>query len=73
MHSGKDCVSANPYGVLALPGKTYVVDAGSNTLDLVRANGSVQILAFAPKQPSTLDGGNRERKTYGAGLRPTQR
>jgi hypothetical protein len=41
-----DFPDANPYGVLALPGRTYVVDAGANTLDLVRPNGSVQILAY---------------------------
>lgn len=37
---------ANPYGVLALPGHTYVVDAGANTLDEVLANGTVKILAY---------------------------
>src|SRR5260370_1023421 len=36
-----DFPDANPYGVLGLPGKTYVADAGANTLDLVRPNGSV--------------------------------
>jgi hypothetical protein len=41
-----DFPDANPYGVLALPGQTYVADAGANTLDLVQANGSVQILAY---------------------------
>jgi hypothetical protein len=41
-----DFPDANPYGVLALPGRTYVVDAGSNTLDVVNANGTVQILAY---------------------------
>ncbi len=39
---------ANPYGVLALAGREYVVDAGSNTLDVVNANGSLKILAFFP-------------------------
>ncbi len=39
---------ANPYGVLALPGHTYVVDAGANTLDEVLANGRLRILAFFP-------------------------
>jgi len=41
-----DFPDANPYGVLALPGRTYVADAGANTLDVVRPNGSVQILAY---------------------------
>lgn len=37
---------ANPYGVLTLPGHTYVVDAGSNTLDEVLPGGKVKILAY---------------------------
>ncbi len=37
---------ANPYGVLALPGHTYVVDAGANTLDEVLPNGALKILAY---------------------------
>jgi ligand-binding sensor domain-containing protein len=41
-----DFPDSNPYGVLALPGGTYVADAGANTLDFVAANGSVKILAF---------------------------
>jgi hypothetical protein len=41
-----DFPDANPYGVLALPGRTYVADAGANTLDVVAANGTVQILAY---------------------------
>jgi hypothetical protein len=36
---------ANPYGVLALPGHIYVVDAGANTLNEVSPNGDVKILA----------------------------
>jgi hypothetical protein len=47
---------ANPYGVLALPGRTYVADAGSNTLDLVRANGSIQILAYVHAQANDFLG-----------------
>ena len=39
---------ANPYGVLAVAGREYVVDAGSNTLDVVRADGHLQIVAFFP-------------------------
>jgi hypothetical protein len=44
---------ANPYGVLALPRETWVVDAGSNTLDRVRPDGSVDIVAFFPNPPSS--------------------
>ena len=43
-----DFPDANPYAVLALPDKIYVVDAASNTLNLVRPNGSDEILAYFP-------------------------
>jgi hypothetical protein len=39
---------ANPYGVYAAPGERFVVDAASNTLDEVRADGSVKVLVFFP-------------------------
>jgi hypothetical protein len=39
---------ANPYGVLVLPGHTYVVDAGANTLNEVMPDGSIRVLAFFP-------------------------
>lgn len=41
-----DFPDANPYGVLALADKVYVADAGANTLNLVRPNGSQAIIAF---------------------------
>jgi hypothetical protein len=47
---------ANPYGILAMPGKTYVADAGANTLDLVKANGSIQILAYVHAQANDFLG-----------------
>jgi hypothetical protein len=43
---------ANPYGVLALPGSRWVVDAGSNTLDRV-IRGHVRVKAFIPNPPSS--------------------
>jgi hypothetical protein len=43
-----DFPDANPYGVLVVPGHTYVVDAGANTLDEVMPDGSIVILAFFP-------------------------
>ncbi|HKE39194.1 MAG TPA: ScyD/ScyE family protein [Casimicrobiaceae bacterium] len=43
-----DHPDANPYGLLALSTAIYVVDSATNTLDLVRPNGSVQILAYFP-------------------------
>lgn len=35
---------ANPYGLLAEPGHTYVADAGANTLDRVGNNGHISIV-----------------------------
>jgi len=43
-----DFPDSNPYGVLAVPGGEYVVDAGTNTLDWVAANGRMKVLAFFP-------------------------
>ena len=39
---------ANPYGVLVTRGHKYVIDAGSNTLDEVKRDGTVQVLAYLP-------------------------
>ena len=44
---------ANPYGVLALPGTRWVVDAGANTLDRVSREGDVTVKAFFPNPPSS--------------------
>ena len=41
---------ANPYGILAVPGHLYVVDAGENTLDEVHADGSIDVLAYFPNE-----------------------
>jgi sugar lactone lactonase YvrE len=49
---------ANLYGVLAGPGEQFVVDAGANTLDEVRANGSLRIVAFFPNPLLPLPNGN---------------
>jgi hypothetical protein len=53
-------VDANPYGVLAMPGGTYVADAGANTLDWVGNNGDISILhRFVvpdPPEPFPTDG-----------------
>ena len=43
-----DFPDADPYGVLVTHGHKYVVDAGSNTLDRVKSDGRVQIVAFFP-------------------------
>jgi hypothetical protein len=42
---------ANPYGVLALPHAVWVVDAASNTIDRIGANGKVSVAAFVPNPP----------------------
>ncbi len=39
---------SNPYGVLAVAGGAYVVDAGTNTLNWVGRNGRIRILAYFP-------------------------
>lgn len=44
---------ANPYGVYAAPNERFVVDAASNTLDEVRADGSVKVLVFFPNPPKS--------------------
>ena len=43
-----DFPDSNPYGVLAVPGGSYVADAGANTLNFVAANGRISILAYFP-------------------------
>jgi hypothetical protein len=44
-------IDANPYGLLGLPGGTYVADAGSNTLDWVANNGEISIVYRFPVPP----------------------
>jgi hypothetical protein len=41
-------VDSNPYGLLAEPSRTFIVDAGGNSLVEVRANGSAAVLATFP-------------------------
>lgn len=43
-----DEVDSNPYGILALPGKEVVADAGANALNQVAANGTITTLAIFP-------------------------
>jgi hypothetical protein len=45
---GEQFPDANPYGVLAIPGRVFVVDAGANTLNEVLPDGSVRVLAYFP-------------------------
>ena len=39
---------ANPYGIFAVAGRQFVVDAGANTVDEIMADGSVRIIAYVP-------------------------
>jgi len=43
-----DEVDSNPYGILSLPGKRVVADAGANALNEVSANGRILTLAVFP-------------------------
>jgi hypothetical protein len=47
-------VDSNPYGVLALPGRQIVADAGGNSVLEVAANGSMSTLAAYPSRPNPL-------------------
>ncbi len=47
----EDLPDSNPYGVLALPGKVIVADAGANALFEISANGTIRTLAVFPEQP----------------------
>jgi DNA-binding beta-propeller fold protein YncE len=44
---------ANPYGVAVGPTATWVVDAGSNTLDRIDSKGNIKLAAFVPNPVST--------------------
>jgi sugar lactone lactonase YvrE len=44
---------ANPYGVVAVRRARWVVDAASNTIDRIGADGTVQVMAFIPNPPSS--------------------
>ena len=43
-------VDTDPFGILALPGKQIVADAGGNDLLEISANGSIRTLAVFPNQ-----------------------
>ncbi len=44
---------ANPYGVLAVPGALWVVDAGANTINRVSRHGHVSVNQFIPNPPAS--------------------
>jgi hypothetical protein len=39
---------ANPYGLLAIAERQFVADAGANTVNEIRPDGSVRVIAFVP-------------------------
>ena len=43
-----DEVDTNPYGVLSLPGRQVVADAGANALNQITTNGEISTLAIFP-------------------------
>jgi hypothetical protein len=45
-----DEIDSNPYGLLLLPGKVLVADAGANALVQVSANGGIKALAVFPNR-----------------------
>jgi hypothetical protein len=45
-----DEIDSNPYGVLALPGRQIIADAGANAVLEVRQNGRVRTLATLPNR-----------------------
>lgn len=44
----RDFPDSNPYGILALSDRLYVVNAASNTLEVVHPDGTEEILAYFP-------------------------
>jgi hypothetical protein len=50
-----DEIDSNPYGLLALPGKKIVADAGANDLLEISANGRIKALATFPNAPNPWD------------------
>ena len=52
-----DEVDSNPYGVLALAGKTVYTDAGGNALNEVTAKGSIRTLATFPNRLGAMPPG----------------
>jgi hypothetical protein len=50
-------VDTDPFGILALPGKQIVADAGGNDLLEISANGKIKTLAVFPQQSEPAPGG----------------
>ncbi len=65
-----DDPDSNPYGILVLPGKRIVADAGANTLLEIRANGDVRTLAVFPEFQAVPGGPFRDAVPTGLALGP---
>lgn len=52
-----DEADSNPYGILAIAGKTVYADAGGNSLNEVAAKGSIRTLATFPNRPGAMPSG----------------
>ena len=48
-----DEIDTNPYGVLSLPGRHIIADAGANDLLEINANGSISVLGTFPNRSVT--------------------
>lgn len=46
--AGADFPDSNPYGINPMHGVRYVVDAGSNTLNRINKDGTIDVLAYFP-------------------------
>ena len=53
-----NAIDANPYGLLARPGKVVYTDAGGNSLNQIAANGRITTLAVFPDRAVTLPNGS---------------
>lgn len=49
----KQFPDADPYALLVRPGRTFIADAGSNTLDVLYPDGRMRVLAFLPNPRSS--------------------
>ena len=65
-----DLPDTNPYGILVLPGRRIVADAGGNSLLEIAANGDVRTLAVFPEFQAVPGGPFRDAVPTGLALGP---
>jgi sugar lactone lactonase YvrE len=66
----EDAPDSNPFGILVLPGRRIVADAGGNTLLEISANGDVRTLAVFPEFQLIPGGPSRDAVPTGLALGP---